>query len=463
MRSKYPFVSRFGLLSALLFSFNSSLFAAGSSAFENASYSAISISQGNAVTAQAEEPASISYNPAGIADLKGIQAQSNVGLIHMFTHATQRNSSELQSDSSLAVVPTAYFTINPGKVFNDRVVFGIGSDSPFGLANKYDSNNPAVRYTGAENWIKMYTLKPTVAWKATEWLSIAGGAMNYRMFDVGAVQAYPNSLAALVGAGGGVDGNLKAELSGSSWGWHLGAKIKPHPKHQLGFYFRSPVKVHLRGKVIVTGTNHALAGSGSFQTGAYSNMDLPMNMTWGYAYSPTPKTTVEADFGYTRWSTYNRLHIIATDTINAVDNGILRAIGTSLDFDYVDTYSIHLGGNHKLTDKLTLRAGSIFYTAAIPKGHFMPAIPDSNRLAFSVGASYQISKMLAVDLAAYNMIGLRRGVNNNISEAIGGSVDGKYVSNYLVGLISFRFAWEDVFDKMSGSISQTSSTDSKTA
>ncbi len=36
------------------------------------------------------------------------------------------------------------------------------------------------------------------------------------------------------------------------------------------------------GKVIVTGTNHALAGPRSFQTGAYSNMDLPMNMTWGF-------------------------------------------------------------------------------------------------------------------------------------------------------------------------------------
>ncbi len=434
-------------------------YAVGSAGFENASYSAYSLSQANAVTAQAEEPASISYNPAGIAQLKGVQAQSNSGFINAITRISH-NDDIAYSSGTMSYVPTGYATINSGKILNDRLTLGFGSDSPFGLSNKFDSNHPATRYTGFKNWIKMFTLKPTAAYQVTDWLSVGAGAMYYDIFNMGTIMAYPSSTISSVFPNA-PDGQLRANLRGASWGWQMGALLKPSPMHQFGFYFRSPVKVRASGQVKVE--NAFYASTPHFQTGAYTNVDFPMNMTLGYAFKATPKTTYEADFGYTRWSTYNRLHVTRTDSINTdafflgisplfagADNALLDNIGTSssADRDYSDTFSLHLGVNHKLKDWLRLMGGFLFYSGAVAKNHFTPAIPDSNRIAFSLGTSWDISRMVTLDLAYLNELGLRRSINNDISESIpGATVDGKYFTDYNALLVTLKIKWEDAFEK----------------
>lgn len=416
-------------------------FAVGSTGFENATFSSYAISQSNAVTARPEEePAAISYNPAGIADLKGVQVQTNGGFISVLTHLSHAGDgtkhSSTRSSGTVNLVPTGYFTFNPGEILDNRLTLGIGSDSPFGLSNKWDANHPAVRYSGWRNWLKMYTLKPTAAIKVTDWLSIGGGPMNYRIFDWGAIQAYPNVL-----RGGGADGQVRLNLSGADWGWHVGVLLKPHSKHQLGYYFRSPVKVHTRGRIKVERS----AFSGGFETGGYADLDFPMNMTWAYAFLPTEKLSLEADLGYTRWSTYKRLDILFTDRLNVNDEAILTAIGTGNAKDYRDTLSIQLGGSYRLNPKVLLSAGSLFYTRAVPKHHYIPAVADGNRLAFSLGMGYQVSKALRVEAAYMNMLGLKTGVNNEIGEAIGGTGDGKYFSVYNVFVMTARLMWEDLF------------------
>lgn len=414
----------------LIFSIHQVAFAVGSGAFENASFSPRSIAESNAVTAQADEPAAISYNPAGLTQLKGIQAQTNMAGINIFTrHAS--NGDEHWSSSNLVTVPTAYLSINPG-ILNDRLVLGVGSDSPFGLANKYTSNHPHVHYTGYDNYLKMYTIKPTAAIKINEKFSIGGGPVYYRIFDFGGVLAYPNK--ALGGAF--PDGQLRANLSGNTWGWQMGLLAKPLPKHQFGFYFRSPVTVHTRGLIKV---EDATVG-GNFETGGNAKLDLPLNMTWGYAYKPNDKTTIETDFGYTRWSAHERLYINA-DRVDAANDALLAAVGKN-DKDYNDGFSLHIGGNRKVTKKLTLRGGSLFYWTPIPADHYTPAVPDSNSVAFSTGFSYDINQYLTFDTSYFARLWLRRHIDNAISENVGGSVDGKYFSYGHVIFFGLTYKWE---------------------
>src|SRR5204863_7663672 len=111
-------------------------FAVGSGSFENGSFSAKSFGQGTALTAVADEPATISYNPAGINDLPGTQFQGTGNMINMWTSIHSPTGST-QSSATTAVIPTAYLTMNPGNAMglNNRLAFGIGTDSPFGLLN----------------------------------------------------------------------------------------------------------------------------------------------------------------------------------------------------------------------------------------------------------------------------------------------------------------------------------------
>lgn len=438
-------------IAAIAFPATSAL-AVGSGGFENAVFSAKQLGAGATGTASPDEPAAISYNPAGIADLPGIQIQANANFESMFTWKKNDQTGSTRSSGTLALVPTGYLTINPGKIFCDKLAFGIGMDSPFGLSNKYDSTDAAVHYTGWKNWLKMYTLKPTIAYKVTDKLSLGGGPMWYRIYDFGGIQAYPNTLV----APGAPDGQIRLNLSGQHWGWQMGALYKITPKHRLGYYFRSPVVVKVSGlsKVensLTTGTNR------NFETDLHSKISTPMNMTWAYAYQPTEKTHYDVDFGYTHWTTNRRLYLPAGPTGNAGDDAILKAIGVA-DKDYSNGFALNFGATHKFTKRFTGRAGTYYFWTPVPTEHFTPGVPDSNRLTFSIGASYDISKYLTADLAYYNMIFLRRRVSNDVGGGLG-SVDGTYMSDLQGFTISLTAHWDDLFPRAFGN--QGSGTESQ--
>lgn len=427
-----------GMALLMVLALSQNVYAVGAGGFENATFSAKQIGRSGAVVATADEPAAISYNPAGIADLPGVQVQGNIAFINQWTHYSSDTISNTRSSATINPIPTGYVTINPGRIFCDRFAIGIGSDSPFGLSTKYHSNHEIARYTGYHTFLKMYTLKPVAAIKLTDWWSVGAGPMHYRVFDFGGVQAYPNQII----VPGLPDGQVRLNLSGNSWGWQIGTLVRPNDKHSLGFYFRSPVDLRLRGQVKVERS----AFAGNFETGGHLKMTLPSNFTVAYAFSPTERTTVEVDFGVTRWSSYDRSYI-NSDPVSAFDDIILNAIGKA-DKDWRNGFSLQIGADHKLTDKLTVRGGSYYYWTPVPKTHWIPAVPDSNRLAFSLGLSYAIRKDLDIGASYLGIMALRRRIDNEISESLGTTVDGKYFSYAQDWIISMTYHWDDIFPRV---------------
>jgi long-chain fatty acid transport protein len=423
------------LIIALVSMTPSPAFAVGSGGFENASFSAKQLGTGGAVTATPDEPAAISYNPAGIADLPGVQIQGNANFISMLTYKDNDVTGNTRSRGTLNLVPTGYITINPGKIFCDKLAFGIGMDSPFGLMTRYKSNDPAAQYTGYSNYLKMYSLKPTIAYKFTDKISVGGGPMWYRVYDFGGVQAYPVNAFGL----GPTDGQVRLNTSGNHWGWQLGALIKLSEKHRFGYYFRSPVVVKTSGLGKVENSTAGGAPSHNFETGVHTKLSLPMNMTWAYAYQPTKKTHYEADFTWSHWKTHKRIYWVVDPVANPVDNIVMDNIRES-NKDWSDSFGIQLGASHKLTKKLTLRGGSFFYWTPVPQYHFTPAVPDANHLAVSLGAGYDISKHLTADLVYYNAFYFRRRISNDY-------VSGTYTSYMQAFTISLTAHWDDIFPR----------------
>src|SRR3989338_1518418 len=129
----YYFAFIWILISAL--SFSQPVFAVGSAGFENASYSAKTLGQGNAVVARPQDPSTMTFNPAGLVELPGIQ--TNAGLQQLdwrIFHRNQVTGDHNQNEMKLLLIPTAYLSANPGELVNDRVAFGLGVNSPFGLS-----------------------------------------------------------------------------------------------------------------------------------------------------------------------------------------------------------------------------------------------------------------------------------------------------------------------------------------
>lgn len=417
-------------------------FAVGSGGFENASFSAKQLGLGGAVTATPDEPAAISYNPAGIADLPGIQVQADANFISIMTFKYNDVTGNYRSTAPLNLVPTGYVTINPGKVFCDKVGIGIGFDSPFGLKTQYRSEDPAAMYTGYSNYLKMFALKPTLAYKVTDKISVGGGPMWYRVTDFGGVQAYPSGTALFAGT---TDGQVRLNSSGNHWGWQLGTLFKLTEKHRFGYYFRSPVVVKCKGMGKVENSTAGGVGEHDFETGINTKLALPMNMTWAYAFQPTPKTHYEVDFTWSHWKTHERLFWNVGPVANAADAAILNAI-RSASKDFHDGYGVQAGVSHKLTKKLTLRGGSWFYWTPVPEKTFIPAVPDANHLAVSLGAGYDINKYLTADLCYYNSFYFRRHIDNSVGGGFG-SVDGTYTGYSQAFTVSLTAKWDDIFPR----------------
>jgi len=428
----------------------SSAFAIGSGSFENATFTAAALGRGNAVVASSNEAGVVTYNPAGLVDVPGIQMQSSLAGINIVTRHSAGGDSTY-GRSGVVPVPTTYLSINPGKaipgeILDDRLAFGIGVDAPFGLLTQYSSTNRIAHFAGWANWLKMYSVKPMMAIRVTDFFSIGGGPTYNRIMDYGQVFSYPNLLA----VPGAPDGEIRANLRGHGWGYQFSALLKAHEKHRLAFYFRGPTTAHISGLVKVAG---ATVG-GNFEVSGKAKLDLPLNMTLGYAFKPSDRTTLELDLAFTRWRSHKRVFVDAVDLINVADDAILAAVG-KIEHDYGNAWTINWGGEHRLksfNDKLTLRTGGIFFFTPIHEANFTSQVPDSNALALTAGFGYDLAKHIRFDLAYFIRYWFHREVDNVGTEGLGLSLDGNYKSFGQEVQATLTFLWDDFFGPVSEKI-----------
>ena len=441
-------LSVFLILTLLFLGQNSIVYAVGSSGFENASYSAKTLGQANAVVARPQDPSTISFNPAGIVELPGVQLSA--GLQNLDFRVSHRNAvtDDINQNAGLLVLlPSFYLTANPGQLLDNRVAFGLAVNSPFGLSSKFPSIGMA-RFTGYKNSLRMVATTMAGSVRMTDWMNIGGGAINYWMYDYGQSFNYPNGSILTNNANPNAfpDGKAVTETNGFGWGWNLGVLLKPRPNHKVGVSYRSKADIKVNGRVLIDDLVNGVAQGYDtfphFQSGAHSDVPLPWNLTLGYAYDPSPKWAVETDFGITGWDVF-RDQDFGFDRPNAT----LRALGT-IPRDYERTFSFHLGGHRQLNDKTDLFSGFAFYQAASPKKHVDNFLPDANRFLWSMGTSYNLTKKARVDFAYMFMLFASRHISNpgQLTKS-GESIDGKYPSILHGAFVTFTYSFDFPFEK----------------
>lgn len=400
-------------------------FAVGSSGFENASYSARSLGQSNAVVARPEEPSTVAFNPAGIPELPGIQVDGN--LEGLWTHTFHKNSVTHNGEKSLTklvLVPTGFMTANLGEVFDNRIGIGAGLTFPFGLSNRYKSHSIA-RYSGYNNQIKLAALTFATGAKVTDNINIGGGLVYYRLLEYNQSFNYPNGFILGAGPGGLVDGKANTYMHGDGWGWTFGTLIKPSEHHRLGAYYRSRATVKAKGHVVVdgliAGQAQGFTTSPYFETGAKTDIPLPQNVTVGYAYIPSEKWSAEIDLGWTGWSVFADQDFEFNDP-----NAVLSLLG-KIPRNYHNALSVNAGGHYRINPKWDILYGLFYYAAVSPEDTFDPVIPDADRYSGTLGFTYSLSK--SFDISATYLLEFfgKRSINNNLAFTKSGvSIDGEY-------------------------------------
>ncbi len=393
-------------------------------------HGARAVGMGGAFVARASDGSAMFFNPAGLGFQQGVNLSLGTTLIFPSTTFTGPTPSTTETSMNSQVFYPSNFYASYS--LNDQWVVGLGVFSPYGLGTEWPATWAGNRLA-VKTDLQTFYISPTVAYKVNDKLSLGlevnvvlGTAkLSYKIPTFSTFPPStpaPNSLgdAALDGKGNGV-------------AFTIGALYKATEKLSVGASYRSLVKIDFSG----TATFTNMQGLQAWFPGGNGSVTLPMpsNLQLGLAYEVGPMLTLEGDFQWVGWKSYDQLQVILADGPTAAPFGKLQSSPAVQTKSWDDGYLFRLGGEYKVNDKLTLRAGYIMDVSPQPPSRTEPMLPDADRNDFSIGGGYQISEKLHVDLAYMLVLFNTRDVTTSKIP-----FNGTYKSN--ASLVSLEFGYQ---------------------
>jgi long-chain fatty acid transport protein len=261
---------------------------------------------------------------------------------------------------------------------SDRVAIGLAVTAPFSFTSDYDPSGWQ-RYSAIRSRLLTLDLQPSLAVAATDWLSV-GAALNIQYSDAWLSNALPNL------APGSPDARLR--LTGNGWdlGWSAGIQLRPAERLTIGIAYKSAVEHKLKGAVEISGLTGPLAAR-NVRAETVARFTTPWQLIVGARLGVSKGLTVNAQAVHFGWSKFDRIEIAAPINNSIVEN-------------YKDTWSVAVGFDQALGDRLTLRAGIQLDPTPTRDSGRDPRVPDADRVDYNVGASYRMNGHMSLDAAA---------------------------------------------------------------
>lgn len=371
---------------------------------------------GNAFVAVANNASAVWYNPAAMTDLEGTNMSLGTVMVYPgMKHDYTGGSDEIAK--KLHIPPSVYLTRKMG----DSFALGFSFNAPFGLSTEWETTS-RTKYIATLSDIKALNYGANAAAKLGERLSLAFG-LNYIALDATlnkmAHPSYPTW-------------ELEMEGDGHGMGWNTALFYRLGEKSHFGASYRSPVKIDVDGTAKVDAYNH-------LSNPATTKITLPDNLQFGFAFQTGEKWLISLSADYTDWATYHRLVIRS--------NTILTLTGSDTYYDtknWRSVWGFHAGAENKVSDSLKLRYGFFYDANPVKEKYYETRVPDSDRVAGSIGAGWAVSKNLTLDVSYTYLMFLEREVKDSTKDnatANPAALNGKYKSAaHLPGIgLSYKF------------------------
>jgi len=342
--------------------------------------------QGNAfagATAGAENGSYAYYNVAGLTRHKGTQVNAGVTYIAPRSEATDvRNAA---GGDALDIDNIVHSAWSPnGTVsyqLDDKTTLGISLNVPFGMITKYDS-----RWVGSDHGdlskVITATTTPMVAYKVNDKLSVGAG------LPIQYVKARLSNSAKAYGAS-----DVALEGDTVDVGYQLGAMYEFNDKARVGMGYRSEIHHKLKGEIEAPSTVGKPVVGAVLNQDIHAKLNTPAMFSIGGFYQLNEKWAVMAEYQRVFWSSFDSLDIMGKNT------GLISS--TKENWRDTDFYAI--GASYQIDHQWKGRLGIAFDEGAARIAERTPRIPDSDRIWFSGGLSYEYSENLTFD-AAYTYI-----------------------------------------------------------
>lgn len=351
---------------------------------------------GGAMTARADDPSAVAYNPAGITQLEGLNILGGLSLVSVkadlqTTNMYDGNTSKVHNDNTFQPLPHIYFTTP----INDRLYFGAGAFTRFGLGVEWPEDW-AGRYATTDAELITFSVNNNLAYQVTEKFSVAVG-LEIMYVDLH-LENYVDANKILAAGGAPVnindpntsDMDVKSELNGddTAFGYNIGFHYIYSDALSIGAHYRRRVDVKASGDLRFDEPSHTVRDmglAGLFQnTGISGEVTLPDMLFTGVMFRPLPDLSIELGATWTHWSLYDELTI-------DYDSTLLGQEGTVSEKNWDSTWRYSLGVEWNATDRLALRASYVFDETPVDYQYSDYLVPDSDRHMFGLGLGYNIS------------------------------------------------------------------------
>lgn len=397
-----------------------------------------------------EDGSSVFFNPAAMSHTKG-QLLSKAGYLILPNAHFKNEASQLspltggtpltggngENSGKLTLIPHLYYIHK----LTDRITFGLGINTPFGMQNSY-ADDWKGRYQALDSKLMVININPAFSYKINEDLSIGAGFniqyLHSRLtnaLDMGTVclQALgitPCANRALLPQQ--ADGHFKAKGDNIGFGYNFGLLYTPNASTRLGVSYRSRIKHRVKAKVDFTLPDQAaiLTQNGSFlDTHARTSITMPDSVLFGFYHRIHPRFAVSGDIQWFNWSVIKAFKTEFSSP-HPTDIQILK---------WKDAWRYALGFTYfPAASKWTFRMGFAYDQSPIRgSSHDTPRIPDSDRYWISAGLTYALRPNINIHGAYTHLFMDSPSINS--TGATGDRLIGHY--NTSVDIFGLQLDW----------------------
>ena len=266
--------------------------------------------RGNAFVATADTAAAVYYNAAGLTQLEKTTIQAGLYGVTLGLDAKAGGSSYSSTDD-WQLIPQIYAAMP----VNDKLVLGLGLNTPFGLSTEWGNDTPFRNSVGAiKAEIKYATLWAVAAYELSDTVSVGVG------MGISQVDGELHTGANVLGPFFGPDNVLEFTGDDVAVSWTASVRWQPNEKHAFGLVYRSQTDFDVEGRSQITGVTPK----------GKSSLDLitPATLAVGYSYRPCDQWNIEANIEWVGW---DKLNTLTLENQISLQNGPIGDIPITFD------------------------------------------------------------------------------------------------------------------------------------
>jgi long-chain fatty acid transport protein len=336
-----------------------------------------------AVTAVADSPSAVFYNPAGLAFQPGLGIEAGLTLIvPLASHRDPGSGETTDAEPDLFYPPSVYVSY----LLPENIAVGLGFFVPYGLGIAWPEDWSGFQEVRSID-LQTFVINPTMAWSPLPWLAVGAGF------------GFVRSVVELERGIEFVDETGSLRAGGGAWGFGANAGLLLRFfKGRLGFglNYRSDVRLDFKGRADFTVPEPfaALLEDQAVRT----TLRLPHTLALGVSGKPVEMLTLSLDLTVTAWSSFEEFGLTFPGDEGKPED---EKLSQSEARNWRNVYTVRLGAEvaPPPVPWLMLRLGLAYDKTPSPSNTLSPTLPDADRILVSAGAGFSLPKGFRVDVA----------------------------------------------------------------